>query len=203
MGEDTSIEAKRLRRTLHHLSARNRLITAENKGLRSTVMEQKTSKKKRATLDLQQRKEYRSPAVLYSPRKVREARFRARVNEQQHLKESIAKHYRKEQRAATALKNKLEKEEQSERYKKRLEASRLRQAEEQAEKQRKAEERASGKAIQLPQLGKRTASKKASIKLHKKVTRSVGAKRGVVAEKPAPAPRTHTTRSGRVATQKY
>ena len=72
-----------------------------------------------------------------------------------------------------------------------------------AEKERRKQERDAAKAIQLSQSGKRKASKKAPPKARTNQRRSAHVRRGVVEEVPALTPRTHTTRSGRVATQKY
>ena len=203
VAEKDSEEAKQLRRTLHYMSARHELINAENKGLRSVIAELNPLKKQRRTLNLERSKKQQSEATLYSPRKVRDARHKARQNEQQQREETIAKHHRKEQRASEALKNKLQKEARSKAYKERLEASRTRRAEEAAEQERKQQERDAAKSIQLSQLGKRKTSQKATLKARTKKTAPQRAQRGVVVNEPASAPRTHTTRSGRVATQKY
>ncbi|KAF1364494.1 hypothetical protein EJ07DRAFT_58168, partial [Lizonia empirigonia] len=76
VGENTSDDARQLRRTIHHLSASCGILTAENKGLSAAVAAQNPLKKKRETLDLRQRKKGRSEALLYSPSKVRDARHR-------------------------------------------------------------------------------------------------------------------------------
>lgn len=203
VGEEESSDAKQLRHTLHALAARNSIVTAENKGLRGVIMEQNPSKKHRRTLRLQQNKNQRSDATLYSPRKVRAARLEARNNEQQQLEKTIAKHHQKEQRAQATLQNKLEKERRSIEHKKRLEASRIRRAEEDAERERRKQQRDAAKAIQLSQSGKRKTSSKPQKKPQKPKTPVRRARRGVVLEEPAPAPRTYTTRSGRTATQNY
>ena len=52
VGDNTSDDARQLRRTLHHLSARCEILTFENKGLSSVVASHNPSKKKRETLDL-------------------------------------------------------------------------------------------------------------------------------------------------------
>lgn len=203
VGENTSNDARRLRRTLHHLSARCEILTVENRGLSAVIATQNPSKKKRGALDLQQKKSGRSEALLYSPSKVRDARQRNRLNETKRLEEEVAKHHRREEKAATTLRNKLERERRSVAYTARLEASKKKRAEEAAERQRKQQERDAAKAIQLPQLGKRKASNKPQKKPQKKQRRSAGAARGVVVEEPALTPRTYTTRSGCTATQNY
>ena len=116
--------------------------------------------------------------------------------------DEVAKHHRREEGAATTLRNKLEKERRSAAYAARLEASRQRKAEEVAERERKKQERDAAKSIQLPQLGKVKASKRAPLKACSKKSTSARARRSVV-EVPAPAPRTVTTRSGRTASRNY
>ena len=57
-------EAKKLRQTFYYLAACNKLLTAENRGLCSTIALQKPLKKKQTKLNLQQQKVYYSRAVL-------------------------------------------------------------------------------------------------------------------------------------------
>lgn len=161
MGDNTSDDARQLCCTLHHLLARCKILTVEKKGLSSVVASHNPSKKKQETLDLRQQKKGRSEALLYSPSKVREARHRNQLNETKRLEEEVAKHHRREERASTTLRNKLEKERRSVAYKNRLEASRMKREAEAAEKERRKQERDAAKAIQLSQSGKRKASKKA------------------------------------------
>ena len=203
VGGNNSEDAKQLRRTLHHLSARCKLLTAENKGLATVIASQKPQKKKRGALPLPQPSKQRSEALLYSPSKVHAARQQYHNNETQRLEDEVAKYHRREEKAATALQNKLEREKRSAEHKKRVEARRIRRAEEAAEQERKKRARNAAKAIQLPQSGKRKASQKPPPKPRTKQRRWAGAVGGGVAEEPAPAPRTTTTRSGRTATQNY
>ena len=113
-------------------------------------MQQKPSKKDCSKLDLQQRKEYRSGAVLYSPCKVREARYCNKVNKNKKLTEEAKKHHCREERATTALCNKLEKERRLKAYKERLKALKVKRAAVAAKKERKKQERNAAKALQLP-----------------------------------------------------
>jgi hypothetical protein len=70
---ESSESAQKLSELLHHLQVDNELVYGENEGLcKALVVEMKHKKHGRA-LDLQQRKEYHSGTVLWSPRKVREA----------------------------------------------------------------------------------------------------------------------------------
>ena len=195
--------ARKLKRSLHHMAAQIDLLTVENKGLRAAISQQKPSKKARVTLDLQQQKEYRSRAVFYSPRKVREAQYREKVNRRTKLERDAQKAKDKQDKVNKKLQEETEKENKRVAREERIKRNKRIREEKAAETKRKKEERAAAKALQLSQLGKRKASQKPPTKPYKKLKRSVGAQRGVVTEEPAPAPRTHTTRSGRIATQKY
>jgi hypothetical protein len=88
---------------LHSLQVKNELLHHENKGLRDALTTKKKHRKKSNTMDLQQRKEYQSSAVFWSPRKVREARVREGVKQQEAEEEKLQKSRRKELKAATAL----------------------------------------------------------------------------------------------------
>ncbi|KAF1357691.1 hypothetical protein EJ07DRAFT_74254, partial [Lizonia empirigonia] len=94
VGENTSDDARQLRRTIHHLSASCGILTAENKGLSAAVAAQNPLKKKRETLDLRQRKKGRSEA-LYSPsrasrqRRAEEAADRERKKQERDVAKSI------------------------------------------------------------------------------------------------------------------
>lgn len=202
---DDEKSARLLRRSLHKLSVHNELLHLENERLNKVIKSKKKHKGKGTTLDLQERKAHHHKPLFWSPRKVREARFRARVNEQQQLEEEAEKADRKLARASIALRNKLEKEQRSKAYKEKLENAKVKRAQEAAERARKQKERDAQKSIQLPKTGKRKALQKPLAILRKKQKHSVAATRGVVAEEPAPAPapRTHTTRSGRTATRNY
>jgi hypothetical protein len=54
-------------------------------------------------MDLQQRKEFHARSIFYSPRKVREARARETVKQQQEEAEKLRKSEVKELRASAAL----------------------------------------------------------------------------------------------------
>ncbi|OAF98605.1 uncharacterized protein CC84DRAFT_1106008, partial [Paraphaeosphaeria sporulosa] len=63
-------------RTISHLSAHTQLVQLENEDLRNVIRELKPSKNKWRRLDLQHRKEFHSTAVLWVPRKIRQAEER-------------------------------------------------------------------------------------------------------------------------------
>jgi hypothetical protein len=71
--DDRSQEAKKLNRSLHHLSAQDDLLHYEIKGLKEALLTKKKHKKHSKLLDLQQRQEYHDRAVVWSLGKLREA----------------------------------------------------------------------------------------------------------------------------------
>jgi hypothetical protein len=184
-------DAQLRRRTLHKLTVQKELLNLENKNLRKAVLNKKKRSKKSEPLDLQLRKEHHNKPLFFSPRKVREARYRNKVNEGEKLEEEAAKSDRQQKRANTALQNKLDKERKSKAWREKQEESKRKKAEAEAEKQRKKEERDAAKAIQSPQLGKRKISQEAAAEPRKKqkpVGDAVGAVSGVAAAPRAPSP---------------
>ena len=69
----------------------NELLQHEIKGLKEALAVKKKHKKRGKPLDLQQRKEYHGGAVFWSPRKVREARVRQSVKEQEEKEQQLQK----------------------------------------------------------------------------------------------------------------
>ena len=84
-----SAEAKELLHSLHEMQVKADLTTFENEGLRYALEVRKTQKTKGKTLDLQQRKEYRGSAVMWSPRKFRESRVREAVRLREEEEEKL------------------------------------------------------------------------------------------------------------------
>jgi hypothetical protein len=77
---DTSkVEAKALGRAIHSLQVHNALYRYENEGLRDSLNAKQKYRGKSKPLNLQQRKEFHSTAVFWSPSTIREARVRERV----------------------------------------------------------------------------------------------------------------------------
>jgi hypothetical protein len=165
---DDEKSARLPRRSLHKLSVHNELLHLENEQLNKVIKSKKKHKGKGITLDLQKRKAHHYKPLFWSPCKVREARFRARVNEQQQLEEEAEKADRELARASTALRNKLEKERRSKAYKEKLENAKVKRAQEAAERACKQKERDAQKSIQLPKAGKHKASQEPSAIPHKK-----------------------------------
>lgn len=98
-----SVESKKLSLKLHHLSVQNQLLHHELNGVKEAITTKKRHKKHSKPLDLQQRQEYHSGAVFWSPRKIREARARERVEQQEEHEQQLAKANKKVLQAAAKL----------------------------------------------------------------------------------------------------
>ena len=152
-----SVEAKELRFKFHDLSTQSELLYHENDGLREALVSTKKRKKNGKRLDLQQRKEYHGGAVLWTPRKVREANARLAVKEREDKEERIRKADNKAfKQAASDYKKNIAAE-------KRVAAAIVK---EEREKEKKAAQRAAEveaqntkKATQTSQKGKHKALK--------------------------------------------
>jgi hypothetical protein len=81
-------ESKQLASTLHWLQVQNELLH-HNEGLRAALTTKRKHKKNSKLLDLQQRKKYHGGAVLWSPRKIREARARETVRQREEEQEKL------------------------------------------------------------------------------------------------------------------
>ncbi len=104
-----AVESQKLRSSLHHIAIQNELLQAKIEGLRDALVVKKRHNKKSKVLDLQQREEYHSGAVFWSPRKIREARYRERVQQQLKQDEELQKAETKELKEAARLyKQKIE-----------------------------------------------------------------------------------------------
>jgi hypothetical protein len=82
---------KELSASIHSFQVNNELLNHENEGLRQALTLKKKHKKKSKLLDLQQRQEYHGGAVFWSSRKVREARVREGVEQQEEEAEKLQK----------------------------------------------------------------------------------------------------------------
>jgi len=140
---------------------------------------------------------FHSTAVLWSPRKIRQAEERYKANKEQKLQEKVDKAHQKELKAQKKLQDERDKRQRRvERERVREEKARKKAADD-AEKQRKKQERDAAKSIQIPRTGKRKASSKCSIEPTAKKQRARGAARVIIEASPSPAPPPVTTRSGR------
>ena len=197
--EPGSEAVKELTGAVHALTAQVELLTQQNQGLQEQVTHKKKHSKKRKPLDLQQRREYHSTAVFWSPRKVREARYRQKIVEQEQEEERVQKARRKEQQIAAKLQRERETQErrqERERVKRAREEERAVKA---AEKERQREARDAAKALQLSQTGKRKASLPASSNSKRQKRGGDAGDASARTEAPQMAPTT-TTRSGRTST---
>ena len=192
-------EANKITESLHHLQTQNELLLHEVGGLRDALTTKKKHQKKGTTLDLQQRKEYHGGAVFWSLRKVREARVRQSVKEQEEREEKLQKAEAKELKAAATLyKQKIAEERRVAR-----ERAKVVREEEKAEKAAQSaarrEAQNAAKAIQLSQKGKRQASKPPARKPRKKqaVERHGGTAESSGGGESASEPPPKTTRRGR------
>jgi hypothetical protein len=96
-------DARELSSKVHHLQTRNELLNVENEGLKQALVVHKKHKKKGKQLDLQQRKEFHSRAVFWSPRKIREAKARELVKQQEETAKKLEKTREREKKLAAKL----------------------------------------------------------------------------------------------------
>jgi hypothetical protein len=199
-------QAQELIQIFHHLQVQNELITQENRGLKEAAQIRKKHKKKGVPLDLQQRQEYHGGAVLWSPRKVREARTRRSLLEQAEADEKLEKARRKKEQEDKKIHKQLELEQrrvERERLKKEREKEKEKKAQKVAlRKQQKQEERQATDARKIAQQSQTiqsTALKKATPK-RKRVEECTGSASGDQGAESSQAPPPKTTRTGRSIT---
>jgi hypothetical protein len=190
-------EVKKLRRSLHHLSAQNSILRGENQGLRAALKIKKRHQKKSYTLQLNRPEEYYGGAVFWSPKKMRQAKEdEIERQQQQHQQLQLQKAERsqlKEQARLYKLQQAEERHVERERLKEVREKER---AEKLAQKEAQKAAREAEKAIQLSQNGKCKVSQGSSQK-QKRQKRVVVDSSHVQAQVAKPAIPTQTTRHGR------
>jgi hypothetical protein len=189
-------EVKKLRRSLHHLSAQNSILRGENQGLRAALKIKKRHQKKSYTLQLNRPEEYYGGAVFWSPKKMRQAKEDEIERQQQHQQLQLQKAERsqlKEQARLYKLQQAEERHVERERLKEVREKER---AEKLAQKEAQKAAREAEKAIQLSQNGKCKVSQGSSQK-QKRQKRVVVDSSHVQAQVAKPAIPTQTTRHGR------
>ncbi|KAK7177577.1 hypothetical protein PSPO01_16368 [Paraphaeosphaeria sporulosa] len=189
-------DAQKLSRSLHHISANVQLLHHENAGLREALASKKKHKKKGKALNLQQRQEYHGGAVFWSPSKIREARVRQSVKEQEEKERELLKAETAELRKAAKLcKEKIAEENRVAREAAKV-AREQERAEKAAERTREKEAREAAKALKPTQKGKRKAPPPSaqSNKRQKRVADAVAAEDASGAASAAPP---KTTRRGR------
>jgi type IV secretory pathway VirB10-like protein len=201
---------KKLRRSLHHISAQNDILHHEIKGLKEALLFKKRHKKKSYTLQLQEDDQYHGGALFLSPRKIEAARLRESEKKRQEDELQLQKAETKElKKAAQLYKQKIAEEKRVERERERegeregeRERERLKEvrekerAEKAAEKERQKAARDAEKAIQLSQKGNSKASQSSTQK-QKRQKRVVVDASCVQPEVAAPAAPLVTTRRGR------
>ncbi|KAF1941357.1 hypothetical protein EJ02DRAFT_299178, partial [Clathrospora elynae] len=101
--EGAEKEAKQLIHSLHHFQVQNSLLEQENQGLRESLGIKKKRQKHGRTMDLVQEGEHNGGAVLWSPRKFREAGERQLQREQAEEQEKLHKADMKKLKANNAL----------------------------------------------------------------------------------------------------
>jgi hypothetical protein len=194
-----SEECKKLSRSFHAISTHIQLLQHDVEGLRQALVVKKKQHARGKPLDLQQRKEYHGGAVIWSPRKVREARARQVIKERDEEEEKQKKAERAKVRAANKLlKEKLDRQKQERRVEreKAKAAKEKEKADRVAERDRQREAQNAKKPIKLSQRGKRKALQplEQNIKRKKQVVDAVGGEEALgVASAALPV----TTRRGR------
>lgn len=197
--DERSKESRKLNRSLHHISIQNELLHHEMKGMKEALSTKKMHKKKAKVLPLQQREEYYGGAVFWSPSKRREAEFRYEVMQRLEMEKQLEKVERKELKKASKLyKEKLDqgKRVAREALKVEREKAKADKAKQAAERARQQEARNAEKSLQLPQKGKRKASRPPT-QNNKRQKREVAAVGGAKAAEVSAAPPTVTTSRGR------
>jgi hypothetical protein len=192
-------ETKKLSRSLHSISVQNELLKHENKGLREALAAKKKHQKRGKPLDLQQRKEYHGGAVVWSPRKVREARARQAVKEREEKELQLQKaESAKLKKAAQLYKLKIAQEKRvaREAAKAVREKEKTERAKQVAERARQRDAQNTMKALQLSKKSKRKALQplEQNTKRKKQVVDAVD---GGEASRAALAAPSKTTRHGR------
>ncbi|KAF1955114.1 hypothetical protein CC80DRAFT_416518, partial [Byssothecium circinans] len=191
-----SKDAQKLSRSLYYISVQNELLHHEINGLKEALLVKKKYKKNSKPLNLQQRQEYHGGAVFWSPRKVREARVRQSVKEQEDKEQKLQKaKTAKLRKAAKLYKEKIAEEKRVAREAAKV-AKEKERAEKAAERARKKEARDAAKALQLSKKGKRKALQPStkSNKRQKHVVNAVATEEASGAALAAPPT---TTRRGR------
>jgi hypothetical protein len=96
-------EAKQLTHSLHNLQVQNELLHHGNQGLRQALTTKTKHKKNGKALSLQQESEYHGGAVLWSPKKVKEAHECQSVIDQEKEEEQLQKAQARAAKAAEKL----------------------------------------------------------------------------------------------------
>ncbi|KNG44298.1 hypothetical protein TW65_08875, partial [Stemphylium lycopersici] len=153
-----SKDVKKLQRSLCHISAQNQILHNEIRGLRRSLSIKESRPKKSYTLQLDEDNEYNGGAVLWSPKRMQQARDRRASQQQQAELEKLQKAKQAEiTKAARDCKLQLKAARRVE-MEKRREEKRVEAAAKEAKKQHQQLINNTKKLIKLSQKGKRKAS---------------------------------------------
>ncbi|KAI1665406.1 Pogo transposable element [Pyrenophora tritici-repentis] len=156
--DQSNKDVKKLQRSLHHIAAQNTLLRGEVRGLRNSLAIKKRRDNKSYTLQLDNHPEYHGGAILWSPKRVQQARDDQVSRQQQAEQLQLQKAEIAEMKEKARLcKLQLQKEKRVERERLREERRKVAAAK-LAEKQHQKPLNNARKVIQLPQKGKRKAS---------------------------------------------
>jgi hypothetical protein len=207
--DKSKVEAKRLSTSLHSLQVNNELVHHENQKLKDAVTTKQKHKKKRAPLDLQQPKTFRSKATFWGPEEIVTARERKVEKERKEEEEKLQKSNDKQLAEAARLYEKQQKERRKEERKraaKRKKEEREAKAREREEfkvrKQQEKDAATTGRSVQQAKTPILTTSRSAAPK-SKKRRRALGDVDGNLPEPPPPQPPPkHTTRGRQIKVPK-
>jgi hypothetical protein len=117
-----SKDVKKLRRSLHHISAQNSILRGEIRGLKEALLVKKRHQKKSYTLQRPSTPEYHGGFTLWSPKRVQRAKDDEVIRQQQKQQDQLQKaerSYLKEQARLYKLQEAQEKRVERERESKR------------------------------------------------------------------------------------
>ncbi|EOA85915.1 uncharacterized protein SETTUDRAFT_78617, partial [Exserohilum turcica Et28A] len=163
-------QVKRLSQVIHSSSVQNSLLKDEVRKLREALINERTRRKRGKPLPLQEAEEYHGGAVFWSPRKVKEAHDRLRLQEEEQEQLQLQKADTIRQREETKQARAIEKEQ---RRQARLAVSLMRQKEREEKAIEKASRIAARKAAKRLQKAIKTTQrgKRSSLKAPTKATR--------------------------------
>ena len=103
VADKAKVGAKRLSQSMHPLRVNNDLLRTQDSDLQDALNIKKKHKTKHTSPELQQRLEYHSGAVFWSPEKPREARAREATKQDEAQREKLQKKEAREEKAAASF----------------------------------------------------------------------------------------------------
>ena len=194
--DQNSKDVKKLQRSLCHISAQNQILHDEVQGLRRALSIKETRPKTSYTLQLDEDNEYNGGAIVWSPKRMQQARDRRAAQQQQAELEKLQKAKQAEiNKAARDCEAQLKAAKRVEREKRREEKL-VEDAAKQAKKQHQQLINNTKKLIKLSQKGKRKASQShtPAAKRQKRVGGGTASGEARVVAQPVP-PKTTRTRT--------